>query len=158
MFSQYKATTLFDTAILQNHFHTIQVHTIKIIRSPMIMSSIDLHSLNGRFIYQRYVYLLMDIGEIILNEENPILREIWGYNYTRVVEDVCENTVSLINDQHNYTKKIDMFDWRCVMYKLRFKTVRSIDGRDHTFVSTENGGLDLLMKLIEPEKPLTLPN
>ena len=61
-------------------------------------------------------------------------------------------------DQHNYTKKIDMFDWRCVMYKLRFKTVRLIDGRDHTFVSTQNGGLDLLMKLIEPEKPLTLPN
>ena len=32
----------------------------------MIMSSIDLHSFNGRFIYQRYVYLLMDKLAILI--------------------------------------------------------------------------------------------
>jgi hypothetical protein len=92
----------------------------------------------------------MDIGERIRNESDPILREIWGCLYTKFIFDPIEDEYLLINESNKYVKKIKRHDFYNVIQKLKFKTVITMNGENHTFVSTENNGLNLLMDMIKP--------
>ena len=84
----------------------------------------------------------------ILNEKNPILREIWTQGYDYIKEDYCSNTITLIDCENKFTKVIDRFDWKNVIYGLNFKTSILYSGECHTWIKESDGSANRLRKII----------
>lgn len=89
-----------------------------------------------------------DYSERVLNESDPILREIWAEGYTHVQEDVVHWNLKLIDAPNEYMKEINLYDFRQLVSTLTFKRGLMSDGSIHTWVADADGSVDRLRELI----------
>ena len=87
-------------------------------------------------------------AERVLNEKDPILREIWAVGYTHIQEDLVNFELRLIDNNSDYVKKISLHDFRKTAYSLSFKRGLMPDGSIHTWVADADGSAERLRQLI----------
>ena len=85
----------------------------------------------------------------ILNEEDPMLREIWAAGYTHVETDHVMNRIRLINKTNKYIKDIPMPEYNQCIVKLRFCTGVNLAGGKHTWIKEADGSAKLFRVLIQ---------
>ena len=88
-------------------------------------------------------------GKIILNEKDPLLREIWANGYTRYIEDVVSLKVLLINDETKYVKEIELHHFRWCVASLCFNRGILPDGDIHCWVKEADGSAEKFRNLIQ---------
>ena len=89
------------------------------------------------------------IAMAVVNEKDPLLREIWAAGYTSVIEDVAMSRIRLFNDETKYTKDIPLNEFGWCVASLRFKTGYSTEGVPHTWISEVDGSAEKFRKLIK---------
>ena len=81
----------------------------------------------------------------ILNESDPILREIYAAGWDRVIIDQCTQEIILVGDHvEKRINKNDLAAWR-----LSYCTAILVDGTIHRWVKKGDGSCDRLRKLIQ---------
>lgn len=85
----------------------------------------------------------------VIEEANPILREIWAQGYTHIEDGLFGRKITLINKHTKYTKEIDLDEFHSVVSTLSFKRGLMPDGTTHTWVAEADGSADRLRALIE---------
>lgn len=87
----------------------------------------------------------------VMNERDPILREIWAQGYTHIKNDQLDMNLLLINKQKEYIKKVNLNEFHGVVSGLSFKRGLMPDGTIHTWVAEADGSAGRLRALIEPK-------
>ena len=85
----------------------------------------------------------------ILQEKDPLLREIWRAEYTIVETDYVMDRIRLVNSNNKIIKDIPMMEWRTCLLKLRFKMGYNDEGEVHTWIKEADGSADLFRSLIK---------
>jgi hypothetical protein len=89
-------------------------------------------------------------GNIIANEKDPLLREIWAAGYTHVEEDIVSWKMRLINKHRKYIKEICLHEYRGVVMQLTYRKGSNLAGSTHTWITESDGSAGKFRKLIEP--------
>lgn len=84
----------------------------------------------------------------ILDEKDPLLREIWSAGYTHILVDNALNKIKLINGSIKYIKEISMDEWKNCIVTLSFKTGFNTDGIPHTWICEGDGSANKFRNLI----------
>lgn len=87
-------------------------------------------------------------SDCVLNERDPILREIWAEGYTHVEEDTVNGNIKLLDTSNNNMKVIDLHYFRSLTVSLNFKRGLLPDGTTHTWVSEADGSAERLREMI----------
>ena len=88
-------------------------------------------------------------SQLIYNENDPILREIWAQGYTRYVEDIVLNKVLLINDETKCVKEIELYHFNSCIASLRFKRGSNSAGDIHCWIKEADGSAEKFRNLIK---------
>jgi hypothetical protein len=91
----------------------------------------------------------MKSGEEIRDEENPFLREVWAAGWDDAYVDQCTQELVLVDKQRQSAKRIEV-PWRISGHNWHIKTWLLIDGREHSFLSEQNGNAQRFRDLIKP--------
>lgn len=89
-------------------------------------------------------------GNIIANEKDPLLREIWAAGYTHVQEDVVSWKMKLINKHNRYIKEICLHEYRGLVTQLTFRKGSNLTGSTHTWITESDGSAGKFRELIKP--------
>ena len=87
--------------------------------------------------------------EKILNEKDPLLREIWAAGYTHVETDYAMNRIRLINETTRYIKDIPISKYNQCIVKLRFCIGFNLAGCKHIWIKEADGSAKLFRDLIQ---------
>lgn len=94
---------------------------------------------------------ILPLQEKILNEKDPILREIYAEGYDRIERNHIEHSIYLIDEKNRYIKRIDMTDWDFCLASLTYRIGSNLGGLDHKWVSEADGSGVRLRGLIKRE-------
>ena len=107
----------------------------------------DKNITNAQLAYDRM--LATGRGNIIANEKDPLLREIWAAGYTHVEEDVVSWKMKLIDKQNRYIKEICLHEYRGVVMQLTYKKGSHLAGSTHTWITESDGSAGKFRELIK---------
>lgn len=88
--------------------------------------------------------------EQILNEEDPLAREIWACGWTAIEKTL--DGFTLIDAKNKQTKHIDLGTWNDTIYGLQYRKGMLPDGRTHTWIKETDGSADKFRSMIEKDK------
>lgn len=90
----------------------------------------------------------MKQGHEISNEKNPVLREIYGLGYDRVIINPVNNTIELLCNETEMKRQMPLNDWNMMVYGLDYINAILYDGRHFSWVKNADGSRQKLIDFI----------
>jgi len=95
---------------------------------------------------------LLEIGDRrinrIIQEKDPIKREVWAHGYTYIKEDIVQHKILLVNVNKEYIKEIPLDEWRQCLMTLKYCVGTDLVGGLHKWIKEADGSADKFRKLI----------
>jgi len=92
-------------------------------------------------------------ANLILNEENPVHREIWSMGYDAMIVDAVNDELKLLKTDSREEIKLDLYEFKKLVRSLNIKKVILITGKIHQWISEADGSCERFRSFImEAEK------